>query len=87
MATRKKKAPTRQLSFEMLELLRGELRKSLAETHRLKWEAKKVAEQLKHHKGKQAELYRLVTGFEKALEDKKIATLVQTILGHNKDEF
>ncbi len=63
--------PTVEISVELLDLLRGELRRSQAETRRLKAELNRTSQLLKKNKDKQAELSRLMNRFEKALQWRK----------------
>lgn len=60
--------PTVEVSTELLDLLRGELRRTQAETRRLKADLNRTAHLLKKNKDKQAELSRLMNRFERALK-------------------
>ena len=69
--TVKKTAVHPWANTEILMLLREELRKTLGETNRVKWELKKMAETLKKNKAKSAKLYRMVSLLEKAEKEHK----------------
>ena len=56
---------------EILTHMRDELRKTLAETSRVKWELKKMAETLKKNKAKSSQLHRMVSNLEKEKKEHK----------------
>lgn len=76
---RTRKTPTKRVTMELLETFRAELRRLISDKNGLRRELRRIEGEIRHNKQKTSEMYRLVTAFEKALEDKKIVKIITEI--------